>query len=767
MVPITFLSPLFLVGLLAAAIPLVLHLSRSRRTKKMRFSTTRFFTDQFLRSYRMSRLKELLLLALRVALCALLALALARPLYAPRGRPFLMGGARSVALVIDNSASMGYTENGQTLLDRARGVARELLEGLGSDDTVSVVLAARREAGPEVLFEGKPAREVDDVVHAVNALPVATLGTDLAAAVIRAEAAVTAGGAPSKEVYVLSDLQDTGLRDAGEGPPEGGSEVAFFFVSVRPKKVSNRAVTAVQYGTTRPTVGVPFLIRAHVATQGDQTQPGDVRLYVDGQKVGERRLERLPDGRWVVNHFHHTFTAGGWHAGYVEITDDALPLDNRRYFAVDVVDTVKVLAVNGAPSRVPRLDELFFLRAALNAGAERGGPITVDAISPADLAARDLKAYRLIILANVESLPAPAVEALEAFADRGGGVLVFLGDRVNKAFYDSELAAEDRLNGGLLPGALLRVQGDPNRDGDLGFVSAVAYEHPALAPFRDPGFANLWGVTFKAVWKVDPRRSAVLMRLSTGAPLLLEKPFGKGRVLLFSSTCDRDWTNFPVRPAYLPWLHLRVSYLAQEPAARQGFSTTGDWLPVAVSSAEALPRVLVERFDPEKKTYHTVGPAAATDDPDRPLVFKEAVLPGVYRFGTPERRENAPLVAVNLTREESDLTYLGDAFGGEAARVETHLQERLGRPLVTYVDDPARVADVSLTARRGVRLWDYVLGIVLVIALLEPWLANRISARHYARPKDVPDGNPGREHATRSAEGRLPMKGVSSISEAR
>src|SRR5438270_5207607 len=99
-----FLTPLFLVGVLSAAIPLVIHLSRSRRTKKMRFSTTRFFTDQFLRSYRMSRLKELLLLACRMALCALLALALARPLFLPRGQSFLTGGTRSLVLVLDNSA---------------------------------------------------------------------------------------------------------------------------------------------------------------------------------------------------------------------------------------------------------------------------------------------------------------------------------------------------------------------------------------------------------------------------------------------------------------------------------------------------------------------------------------------------------------------------------------------------------------------------------------------------------------------------------------
>src|SRR5436853_7349912 len=106
----TFLSPLFLIGLLSAAIPLIIHLSRSRRTKKMRFSTTRFFTDQFLRSYRMSRLKELLLLACRMALCALLAMAFAQPLFMPKGQPLLAGNARSVVLVIDNSASMGLQD---------------------------------------------------------------------------------------------------------------------------------------------------------------------------------------------------------------------------------------------------------------------------------------------------------------------------------------------------------------------------------------------------------------------------------------------------------------------------------------------------------------------------------------------------------------------------------------------------------------------------------------------------------------------------------
>src|SRR2546427_669784 len=129
MTAFTFLNPLYLVGIASALIPLLIHLSRSRRTKKMRFSTTRFFTEQFLRSYRMSRLKELLLLAFRMALFAFLAMALAQPLLMPQSSSFLAGsaGSRAVVLVLDNSASMDYVEDGRPLFERARAAALQVL----------------------------------------------------------------------------------------------------------------------------------------------------------------------------------------------------------------------------------------------------------------------------------------------------------------------------------------------------------------------------------------------------------------------------------------------------------------------------------------------------------------------------------------------------------------------------------------------------------------------------------------------------------------
>ena len=194
-----FLNPLYLIGIASAAIPLVIHLSRSRRTKKIRFSTTRFLTDQFLQSYRMSRLKELLLLAARMALCALFAMALAQPFVRPGTGSFLISqNRRTVVLVIDNSASMGYRENDRSLFDRACDGAREILNGLQDGDRAALVLAGRRDNGPEIPFR-EPTPQIGDVRQELDTLndqfaaKKSRLGTDLSNALLQAEQLVQSG----------------------------------------------------------------------------------------------------------------------------------------------------------------------------------------------------------------------------------------------------------------------------------------------------------------------------------------------------------------------------------------------------------------------------------------------------------------------------------------------------------------------------------------------------------------------------------------------
>ncbi|HET6883224.1 MAG TPA: VWA domain-containing protein [Pirellulales bacterium] len=738
---LTFVSPLFLIGLVSAGIPLLIHLSRSRRTKKMQFSTTRFFTDQFLRSYRMSRLKELLLLACRMALCALFALALAGPMLLPRGGTVFSGQSRSVVLVLDQSASMGLEENGETMLDRAKAAAREVLDGLRPGDRASLVLAGRRDRGPEVVFD-EPTPQLGDVRQALEQVAVASLGTDLASAVNVARQVLVKATTEGKEIYVLSDLQDSGWS-ADEPATTLPSDELLFFVRVRPEKPADLAVTAVQYSAARPMVGVPFAIRPHIRNTGDGSRATNVKLWIDGELVAERKLDNLAGGRWTSPRLHHAFAKGGWHEGYVEIDDRALPADDRRYFAFEVVDAVKVLAVDGAPSEITRLDELFFLKTALRAAAGEQSPIEIDVVSPDAVAAAELNKYRVVILANIESLPPTAVEKLESFVDRGGSALMFLGDRTNQPFFNSALAGDTRLHGGLSPGKLVAVEGSPPETRTVAHVGQLDLDHPALAAFDDPQLANLSSVGFTALWTVEPKlderqQGQVLMRADTGPPLLLEKPFGKGRVMLFASTCDRDWTNFPVRPAYLPWVYRLVGYLAQEPIVKHPFYRTGDEVPLAASALEGVGQVLVRTPD------NTIKHAAPSADTDAPLAFDETYTPGTYRVFSPGKEAQAVRFVANLESFESDLTYLDEGTGqteqgaeSTDAEVEAALRELVGDDNLTYVSDPRKIGEVSLAARRGVKLWDIFLAIALVIAVVEPWLANRISARHYGRPREI------------------------------
>src|SRR5262249_3899572 len=160
-------------------------------------------------------LKELWLLALRMALFAVFAMALAQPLILPRGGAIASGQSRAVVIVLDDSASMSYVEENVPLFERVKAAAKEIVNGLKPGDVVSLVLAGRRADGPEVVFP-QPTPEIGDVRQALDNVSVQELGTDLPTAVLRAEQLLQGSSQASREVYILSDLQQLDSA-AGEG----------------------------------------------------------------------------------------------------------------------------------------------------------------------------------------------------------------------------------------------------------------------------------------------------------------------------------------------------------------------------------------------------------------------------------------------------------------------------------------------------------------------------------------------------------------------
>lgn len=784
----TLLAPWFLIGLFAVGIPLLLHLRRSRRANKIVFSTTQFFDDQFMRSARRAKLQDLLLMMLRMALLAALILALAQPLIrAPGVGSWLgMGSSQTVAVVIDDSASMNALAAaspdtaGSTLLDRSKAAATALLDELSPEagDRATVVLAGLREDGPTVLFD-EPTSDFAAVRRAIESVEATDLGTDLEAAVSRAASLVGGGSAEAGDrgsgvaggrVYVFSDAQLSGLRTTGA--MDVGPTVGVVLAAVRPGEAGNRnaagnvSVDAVQYGSSRPMVGVPFTFRALLTNHGRDAGEATVRLVVGDQTISERTVDLPADRRKIVR-FTHRFANAGWFAGRVEVEvndaiGDAIPGDNRRHFTVRVEDRVRLLAVSGAPSNLARQDELFFFRTALAVGGQRGSDpgepgegdaasVLVDRVTPETFDPDALDRYPLLVLANVAALDEATIGAIERYVDRGGGLLITLGDRVEPGAYN-RWVGDHRLHGGLLPGQLQRVagegvaddtpagvtDGENERDNRSGmrtvgrstFVVDYDPTHPVLAGFDEGALGGFSAVAFDRWFDIRPVDADVLLLGAGGSPLLLEKRFGRGRVMLFASSLDRDWTGFPLEPTFVPWAFRTVSYLAQSSGTRDGFLSTGTIasLPAAITQSETI---AVTRPD------GTTGYAQPGEAGRGEARFPETQRAGVYRV---EPQSDQP-AAIGSGGAEATYQFAANPPAGEAVSLylDTDRLEDIAASgaSIALIDASQAMADAGGLAEPGYAAWDLLLMLALIAGLAEPWIANRLSRRRAAKAGDA------------------------------
>ncbi len=687
----TFLAPWLLLGVLAAAVPLLIHLRRSRRSRRIVFSTTRFFDERFLRATRRARLQDRAVMLLRMALLALLALALAQPLLRWGGLSVLgAGSGRTVAIVIDDSASM----RGQ--FESLRRAAAQTLDGLSvlRGDRATLLLAGRRDLGPTILAQ-PVTTDLEALRTALSSLSPTDLAADLDAAVLAAGRLVGAGG----EVIVLSDLRAAGF--AGRGM-ELDPSVALLMVDLAPsREAPNLSIDALQYDAPRPLTGVPFTFRALVHNHSDAPRRATMHLRLREASVAQRSLDLPPrSAQWA--RLTHRFAPGqeGWQSGAVELRDledDAQSADNARHFALSVQQGLSVLSVNGAPSESPAGDELFFFRTALRVGSGADHALTLRSVAPSQLNAAALREASVAVLANVAALSEEALAALEGFVDAGGGLFITLGDRVDAAAYARWVGVQ-RMHGGLLPARPLR------RDDTATHVGAIDATHPALAGFDDASLGALSSVRLSARYELDVA-GQVLVRTAGGDPLLVERPFGRGRVMLWACTLDRDWTDLPVQGLFVPLVHRVVGHLAWPTVERSNFLLTGQSIVLPAPAQSDVP--LLVRSPEGEPLYPRFVDGSAVTEPTHTA--------GVYAL------PHGALLAVNVPSDEAATRRL----------TEADLRELLGDGLawryVAGADELAQLQRTGEASQRGRGLWDQLLILALVVGLFEPWLANRLS----------------------------------------
>ncbi len=661
-------NPLLLWGAALATLPIIIHLINRRRSRPHPFAAIDFVLRSRKRTARRLRLRRLLLFLARTMILLAVPLALSRPQAIQPAAAATPRGPAATAIVLDTSLSMSYRRDGHTLLERAKQQAREALADLAPEDSVTLVVC-----DPEAPPPAAPGFERARVREAIDAAAQTYLPQDLTSCLARAARALAESAIPAKRIVLASDLTAAAFRldvpaptipsAAGEVKPE----VVLLDAANGAPELPNRAITALRIEPA-PAVGHrAFAFTLTVANHSSQPAKDLKALLKVGNDVVAKSFVDVPAHGTAVKTLSYRFPAGGAFSGSVEIAGDALTADDVRHFALKVPKDVRALVVDGAPHPVRFLDEAFFVEAALESPGSPVRPTLRDAETAVNERFAD---FDLVLLLNVRTLPAAKVDELDQLVKNGGGLFISMGDQVDPDLYNESLKA-------LLPRKLHlpKTAADRKEEGaeqKAARLAQVAFDHPAFAVFTGEAREAMLSARTYRYFLLEPSGQVPVTTLASfddGAPALLEARHGQGRVLLYTSTVDRDWTDWPIRPSFLPAMQRLSGWLAGALDERGTERVlVGETKKLELpNGAEAV------RFKtPDGKE---LTPANGQDG--KPAVGP-VKLPGLYQASGKLNGTAGPMpelsFAVNVDPRESDLSRLDErelkAYFGEKTRTE-------------------------------------------------------------------------------------------------
>jgi hypothetical protein len=673
-----FLAPLFLLGLLAAAIPIAIHLIRKEKPPKVSFSTLRFFKTTTRKQFLFQRLQQLLLMLLRALALGLLAFAFARPFINQTLSGWADIAPRSVMILVDTSMSMRYAD----YLDSAKRKAKAVIAELRPGDEVGIILFGETTSSIHGL-----STDFDSVRAIIDGIDVDTfMATRFFPALRMADEILAEGRFDDKSIVMISDFHANGMKEFDrDWKLKPG--VGLVMENVRRDDSVNLTITGVKSPTyIREGADNEDLFVRVRSFGGLRKESANIIVSIDNREQLRRTISLKDQSETVVN-FPVNFDGEGSHLGKISVADEGFGLDNDFYFSVDVLPKIRVLMVNGEASNNWFDDEGHWFRLAVS--GDKQSPFTITSTTSDDFSPRQLQRADVVVLLNAGDLSTNQSEALSAFVEQGGSILFAPGDRVQAGSFNRQFST-------ISPASLLSA--DRKRGNDYLLIADVETRHPILRPLEID-----WDVRFEGHWSLKATEGAeVLMRFDNGAPALIERQVGDGRTLMFASTLDVEWNNMPLQNMYLPFLHEMLKHLAHTEEKKPSY-LVGEKIELNDSFATNT-RLL----DPE-------GLTLALQEGDSRLTLNR---PGVYtRVQVDEQgAEGKFYYAVNTPVEESDFSTVSPSdILDEVLNPET-------RPTQSAA---VRSQLLKEELEKPQRLWWWLLLVVAALLIAESTVANR------------------------------------------
>jgi hypothetical protein len=655
----SLIAPLFLLGLAGIALPVWLHRLNTRSPERRRFSSSMLLEQSTQQTYIKKQLRYLLLLAFRVLFLAIMVFAFAKPLISKP--PVSVGGEGSVLhmIVVDTSFSMKYGDRS----DQARTRAGRVIAEMEDEDLGQIITASN---GIEVV--NGPTAIKPDLAAGLDAIEPGYGRLDFGAMITGLDRLVTEYG-QAVRLHIISDFQETGLpAKFADLIPDSlkANLVGMDLYPVAGEAISNLYIASVE----RTDNGLRVMVRGETGSAVDSVMAIDINEDIHHEKT----VSVSETGQATVQFAIDEYEPGENRVKASLLREDALSADNTRYAVIDNTPPKPVLLITADPESLP----VRYLTAAVETGQQgfSAEPVAIGSLDP-----RVLQRYPWLIIDDLGIVNETLAPVIREYLQSGGAIFAALGDRS----YSRDV----------IPVVDLPVRGT-GLSSDMTVPHTVARidsSHPAMAETR--GWRDIIVTRFLNLGAGTAAEA--LVSLDDGSPLVLERKFGQGKIIVLTSSLDNKQNDIPIRPVFVNFIAEAGRYLSGEQRLKQ-HQTAGDFLQL-LQSGTASGQVI----DPEGRNLLSLAETHRSQD----IKLNQT---GFYEIYTSSMET---VVAVNADlRESALLTMSNEAL--------TAWRDAISAPL----NSGTRTGPVNIE-QESIELWHILLVLMGFIVLTESILGNR------------------------------------------
>ena len=675
----SFLNPFLLFGSLALAIPILIHLVRREKSEIIPFSSLMFLLKVPKRSIRQQKIKNLLLMALRLLILALLVGAFARPYLTQPSKPVANANSnRGTVLLLDNSYSMRYGNN----FDKMKTEAKKRIDGLRASDRMSIVAF-----NDSASLLSRPTSDKNALKAAVDTLEPSFGGTRYYEAFTLADRVLSEFGGDQKQLVIISDFQRNGWNRSSRESVIG-TDVKMESVSLAVKDWNNVGIDSVSVDQTsfNRTYTGRLIVRVHNYSK-DKPIEVPVSVSLNDKEVARKNVT-ISANSTALAEFTGFDLQVGVSKGRVRVeAEDPLKIDNEFLFAIDRREKLSILVVDGGKAK-----QSLYLRQAFTSAPDLEFAVNimnVQAVTPEEIAK-----HEVVVVNDVPRLPDKVRDKMDELRKLGKGQLIILGESSEISWWSNYAKLPVK------PVQRIFVAKDRGRPS----VSMTTYDrnHAIFGPFAKSTRMALNSAEFFAYTNMEAKPGAVVLaKYDDGTPVIVESGKDDHGMLVFNSTVDTKWNTLPYKPSFVPLFIQMMRYLSRYNESR-GWYLLGEGVPVVAGVENAAAAVIDPKGGRQSLGQLTAGQAK----------FFTPALPGFHEIRVgPDTRT----IAVNPPSTEGNLESMPpEDLLASVQRTQAEAQQA-GFLANEEKDDYAR-------RQTG---WWYLLLIALLAGMAEIYIANR------------------------------------------